>query len=128
MDGAEDPAGQWGGVSGDIEGRDSTTGLGKQFTLIQQQIDERAASAVDKTELKDIVERIEQEVSKGETADSIKVERWLGLLAMVAIDVFQITVSTLLHPADGVAQPIRLIARNNQDDHAAKELRPEACG
>ena len=89
----------------------STIGLAKQFALIQRQIDQRAQSAVNKTELKDIVERIEQEVSKGETADSIKVERWLRLLAMVADDVLQITVSALLHPANGVTQPIRLIVR-----------------
>ncbi len=107
----EDSAGQSDGASGDIVGRTSTTELGKQFALIQQQIDQRAASAVDKTELKDIIERIEQEVSKGEAADSNTVERWLRLLAIVADDVFQTTVATLVHPAVGVAKPIQLIAR-----------------
>ena len=116
MVGDEDSAGRSSGVSGDIVGPDeitqlSTVELATQFAIIQQQIDQKAESTVNKTELKDIVERIEQEVSKGETADSIKVERWLGLLAMVADDVFQITVSTLLNPAAGVAQPIQLIAR-----------------
>ena len=80
MVGDENSVGQSGDVSGDasgdVVGRDEITQLSselaKQFALIQQQIDERAASAVVKTELKDIVERIEQEVSKGETADSIK--------------------------------------------------------
>ena len=89
----------------------STVELATQFALIQQQIDQRAESTVNKTELKDIVERIEQEVSKGETADSNKVERWLRLLALVADDVFQITVATLAHPATGVAKAIQSIAR-----------------
>ena len=89
----------------------STIELAKEFAVIQQQIDQRAQSTVNKTELKDIVGRIEGEVSKGETADSIKVERWLRLLAMVADDVLQLTVSALLHPANGVAQPIKLIVR-----------------
>ena len=129
MVGDEQSTGQSGGVNitgstvnvgGDITGRDKTTRINygelaelrEQFEFIQRTIDQIADTAgVDKSELKSIVQGIEQEVTKGEIADKSKVERWLKSLAEVADDVFQITVATLANPAVGVAKAIQLVAQ-----------------
>jgi hypothetical protein len=111
-------------VGGDIVGRDKITtftrdpGFGdqtelvNQFAYIKQKIDQRVIDPdIDKTELRELIERIEQEVVKGEAANPSKVERWLQVLAATADDIFQPTVATLLHPFTGVAQTIQSVAK-----------------
>lgn len=116
-------------VGGDITGRDkiTTTGvsgaelveLSKAFSSIRGQIERRPADPnVDKGELKDLVERIEQEVKKGEQANPKKVERWLAFLADMADDIFQVTVAALSHPVAGVAKAIQLIAQQARKKYA----------
>ncbi|CAG0972606.1 hypothetical protein ANRL4_01360 [Anaerolineae bacterium] len=111
-------------VGGDVVGRDKITTvtngldasalaeLTKQFAQIYQKIDARPQDPnVDKTEIKDTVQKIEQEVKKGEQANSAKVERWLGFLAGMSDDIFQVVASTLASPIAGVAKAIQLIAK-----------------
>jgi len=111
-------------VAGDIVGRDkishSRTGLDQQgletllaeFSRIKLQIEQRPEDQdVDKEELHELVENIEQEVVKGEAANPNKVERWLRFLAELADDVFQITAASLTHPVSGVAKAIQKIAQ-----------------
>lgn len=116
-------------VGGDIVGRDKTTytnsgvsgmelaELVKQFAQIKQQIDARPQDAnVDKSELKDTVEKIEQEVKKGEAANPNKVERWLRFLAGMADDIFQVTTATLANPISGVAKAVQLVAQKAKEE------------
>ncbi len=111
-------------VGGDIVGRDKITTvtygldasalaeLTKQFTQIYQRIDARPKDAnVDKAEIKDTVQKIEEEVKKGEQANPAKVERWLKFLAGMADDIFQVVASTLASPMAGAAKAIQLIAQ-----------------
>ena len=111
-------------VGGDVVGRDkittTTTGLDastlveltKQFAKIYQKIDARPEDPnVDKTEIKDTVQKIEEEVKKGEQANPAKVERWLKFLAGMADDISQVVASTLASPIAGVAKAIQLIAK-----------------
>ncbi len=111
-------------VAGDIVGRDkissSQTGLDQEgleklladFSRIKLQIEQRPEDQdVDKEELHELVENIEQEVVKGEAANPNKVERWLRFLAELADDVFQITAASLTHPVSGVAKAIQKIAQ-----------------
>ncbi|MBI5032057.1 MAG: zinc ribbon domain-containing protein [Chloroflexi bacterium] len=111
-------------VGGDVAGRDkittTTTGLDastlveltKQFAKIYQKIDARLEDPnTDKTEIKDTVQKIEEEVKKGEQANPAKVERWLKFLAGMADDIFQVVASTLASPIAGVAKAIQLIAK-----------------
>lgn len=138
MAGKKESKGQSGGVNisggsvtvgGDIVGRDkiTTTNYGvsarelaelvKQFAQIKQKIDARAEDPdVDKAEVRDIVERIEQEVKKGEAAHPAKVERWLRFLAEMADDIFQVTVVALTNPVAGVAKAIQLIAQKAKEE------------
>jgi len=111
-------------VGGDVVGRDKIstsvagagvdelTELAKKFAQIKQKIDQRVVdSDIDKTEVRELVERIEQEVMKGDAANPNKVERWLRFLAATANDIFQLTVATLDHPFTAVAQTIQSVAR-----------------
>lgn len=111
-------------VGGDVVGRDkittTTSGLDatafaeltKQFAQIYQTIEARPQDPnTDKTEIKDTVQKIEQEVKKGEQANPAKVERWLKFLAGMSDDISQVVASTLASPLAGVAKAIQLIAK-----------------
>lgn len=114
-------------ISGDIVGRDKiTTTYGadagqmaeliKHFEQIYRRIDEQPARPdVDKSEIKDTVNKIEDEVKKGEQANTGKVERWLKFLAEMSDDIFQVTAATLANPMAGVAKTIQLVARKARE-------------
>jgi len=108
-------------VGGDIVGRDKITdggsaALAQRFAQILKQIESRPADPdVDQDELKSTVQRIEQEVKKGQRANPNKVERWLKFLAAMADDIFQVTAATLANPAAGVAKAVQLIAKKAQE-------------
>ena len=120
-------------VGGDIVGRDKITanssGLGladwkeltAQFAQIRQKIDARPEDPnVDKSELADTVNKIQEEVKKGPEANSTKVERWLRFLAGMSDDIFEVTVATLANPVVGAAKAIQLIAKKAQAENQAK--------
>ncbi len=106
---------------GDFVGRDKTvtynygTGvadLAQLFEAIYQQIEARPEDPdVDHEEITDEVKRIEQEVAKAEEANPNKVERWLGTLAQMTPDIFEVVVASLANPAAGVATVISKIAK-----------------
>src|SRR6266487_3652171 len=109
-------------IKGDVVGRDKITSSGisakdlaelaKQFAQIQKQIDQRPDDPqVDKPEIKNLVENIENEVKKGDEANPGKVERWLRFLAEMSDDIFQVTAATLANPIAGVTKTIQLIAQ-----------------
>jgi hypothetical protein len=114
-------------VGGDVVGRDKITtsstgagvgdltGLVEQFGRIKQKIDQRVVDPdVDIAELRELVERIEQEVLKGDGANPSKVERWLRSLAAMTDDISQMMVATLTHPGDGVSQTIQSVAQKTR--------------
>jgi len=119
-------------VGGDIVGRDKVTttttyGLSggelaelvRQFAQINQKIDARPEDPnVDKSELKETVQKIEEEVKKGEEANPAKVERWIKFLAGMADDIFQVTAATLVNPVAGVAKAIQLVAKKASEERA----------
>jgi hypothetical protein len=71
---------------------------------------------VDKDEVKDRVERIEQEASTQESASESKLERWLGDLAWMAPDIFNITVAALTSPVTAVTTIVRKVAQKAKAD------------
>lgn len=93
-----------------------TQGLGgdeiaKLFNTVYQQIRARPEDPdVDKEELTDTVQKIQSEVAKGERANPSKVERWLRNLAVMADDIFDVTVACLTSPVAGIATVIRKVA------------------
>jgi len=95
--------------------------LAEAFARIEKLIAARPEDkTVDKTEIKDAVERIGAEAQKGETASQPKLERWLLNLGGMAEDIFEVTVASLTNPALGVATVIRKIAEKAKAEQAAK--------
>jgi hypothetical protein len=113
-------------IGGDVVGRDKITNynvefLNKEFAQIQRKIEERAEDPqVGKDELKATVQNIEKEVKKGEAANPGKVHRWLGYLAGMADDIFQVTVATLANPLAGVAKTVQLIAQKAKENQTGE--------
>jgi hypothetical protein len=81
------------------------------FDSVYRRIESRPEKPeVDKEELKESVSRIQTEAGKGEEANPAKLQRWLRTLADVAPDILEVTVSSLINPAAGVASAIRRVA------------------
>jgi hypothetical protein len=106
-------------VGGDKVGRDKITGLtgADLFQTVYQRIEVRPADPnVDKEEVTETVQKIEQEVEKGEEANPSKVERWLTNLHNMAPDIGDVTIACLTNPAAGVAMVIKKIAEKAQKE------------
>jgi hypothetical protein len=106
-------------IGGDFVGRDNITinagvsgaELAQLFVRIQQQIRARPPDPnVDKEEITGMVERIQQEATKGETANGSKLDRWLRDLADVAPDIFDVTVAALTSPVAAVGMVVKKVA------------------
>ena len=81
------------------------------FEVAYQRIEERKQDPqVDKEEITQAVQRIEQETAKGEEANPDKVDRWLKTLTGMAPDIGEVVISCLTSPAAGIAAVIRKIA------------------
>ncbi|MEJ2265389.1 MAG: hypothetical protein P8X95_18240 [Anaerolineales bacterium] len=97
-----------------------TQGLGGEdiarlFAEIYQQIEARPEDPdVDKEELTETVQKVQEEAAKGEEANPNKVERWLRFLGSMAPDILDVTVACLTNPVAGVATAIRKIAEKAQ--------------
>jgi hypothetical protein len=131
---SEEKPGQSGGVNisggsvtigGDLVGRDkiTTTTYGpgvspdklvellKEFASIKRRIGTLDLEDEDKDDLKTNVQRVEDEVKKGEQADTSKVEKALKKIAAMSDDILKVVVASLTNPAAGVVEAIRLIAQ-----------------
>ena len=94
--------------------------LSKLFASIYQKIESRPPDPdVDKEEVQGTVQNIEKEVQKGEEANPSKVERWLKTLALIAPDIFEVTLATLASPAAGIATVIRKVAEKARQEAAS---------
>jgi hypothetical protein len=56
----------------------------------------------DKTDLKDNVAKVADEVSKGRQADSGRLERLLNVILSIAPDIFDVAIATLANPLAGL--------------------------
>src|SRR4051794_24651176 len=73
--------------------------LAKLFSPIYQQIQTRPADRdVDKVEVKDTVQKIEAEATKGEQASPSRVERLFTTLGLMAPDILEVTAAALSGP------------------------------
>lgn len=99
-----------------------TTGVGgeelaKLFSAMNQRIDARPADPeVDKEELKETVQKIEQEVAKGDAANEGKLERWVKYLNDIAPDIIEVAATTLLNPVAGVTVALKNIIAKAQEE------------
>lgn len=91
------------GVSGDE--------IAKLFANVYQKIEARPEDPqVEKEEIVQAVQRIEQETVKGEEANPGKVERLLTTLSGMAPDIGEVVLASLTNPAAGIATVLRKIA------------------
>ncbi|MBF8284715.1 MAG: hypothetical protein HW378_3630 [Anaerolineales bacterium] len=117
-------------VGGDVVGRDkitTTTTYGpgvspdklvellKEFASIKRQIGTLDLEDDDKDDLKTNVQRIEDEVKKGDHADTSKVEKAMKKIAGMSDDILKVVVASLTNPVAGVAEAIRLIAQKAKE-------------
>ncbi len=56
----------------------------------------------DKTDLKDHVDKVANEISKGKKANSGRLERLLNSIGGMAPDIFDVTIATLANPLAGI--------------------------
>lgn len=82
------------------------------FSQIFEKINSRPEDPkVDKEEIVSTVEKVKEEINKGDEASTSKVERWFKFLAEMSPDIFDVVVSTLANPIAGVGEAIRKIAK-----------------
>ena len=85
--------------------------IAKLFAIAYQKIEARPEDPqVDKEEITQTVQRIEQETVKGEEANPGKVERLLTTLSGMAPDIGEVVLASLTNPAAGIATVLRKIA------------------
>jgi len=107
-------------IGGDVVGGNKVVtnnyAAADEFKKIRRLIEKRRNDpAVDKAEIKNTIDNIENEVKKGDKANPVKVERWLKFLASMADDIFQVTTATLANPVAGVAKAVQLIAQKAKE-------------
>ena len=85
--------------------------IAKLFAIIYQKIETRPEDPkVEKEEITQAVQRIEQETVKGEEANPDKVDRLLKTVSGMAPEIGEVILATLTSPAAGIATVIRKIA------------------
>jgi len=63
----------------------------------------------DKTDLKESVSKVAEEVAKGEKADAGRIERLVNMLAGMSADIFDVAVATLVNPLAGLGLVIKKV-------------------
>jgi uncharacterized protein associated with vWA-MoxR-VMAP ternary system len=91
--------------------------IAKLFAIAYQKIEARPEDPqVDKEEITQTVQRIEQETVKGEEANPGKVERLLTTLSGMAPDIGEVILASLTNPAVGIAAVIRKVAQKAKEE------------
>ena len=93
--------------------------LSALFASIYHKIETRPTdSDVDKEEITETVQKIEEEAAKGNDANPAKIERWLHNIARMAPDILEVTIGCLTSPAVGIATAVRKIAAKVKEEAA----------
>lgn len=110
--------GEFVGRDKNVYGQEPTAGeLAQAFAEIYRRIEARPPDPdLDKDEVVETVQKIEQEAAQGEDANPKRVERWLKMLAIMAPDILEVTASCLASPIAGVGTVIRKTAAKAKSD------------
>jgi len=93
----------------------TTPEMEKLFKRIHEDIEVRPEDQrVDKAKLENQVKKIETEAAKGETADKVKLERWLKTLAKMAPDIVEVMAASLAGPVAGFAVVFKKIVERTK--------------
>lgn len=101
-------------------GRDAPIDVAQPFDLVAvlaewktkmgARIDAQPAlSPDDRSDLKEQVEKIQAEAAKGEQADPGRLERLINTLGVMASDIFDVAVATLVNPLGGIGLALKKI-------------------
>jgi hypothetical protein len=97
----------------------SSEELARLFARVHQEIKARPEDPdVEKQEIAETVDKIQEEAAKGDKANPKKIERWLKTLASMADDIFEVTAACLLNPVAGVATVIRKVVEKAKAEKA----------
>jgi uncharacterized caspase-like protein len=99
------------GAQASVHEGDTGPDLGALFARIYREIEGRAADPeVEKEELKEVVQKVEEEAKRGEQASPGRLERLLKTLGLMAPDVLEVTLACLTSPAAGIAAALKKVA------------------
>lgn len=94
-----------------VNSKKSTEVIANYFETAYQRLETRLEDPnVDKTEIKETIKKIEQEVTQQEPANPNKIERWMKILEDIAPDILDVIVAGLLNPGSAVATVVRKVA------------------
>ncbi len=89
----------------------SAQDLAALFNAIYKQIDNRPNDPnVERSEIRETVQNIQNETTKGDEANPNKIERWMKFLKELAPDILEVTANAMLSPVSGVTSAIKKIA------------------
>ncbi len=102
---------------------------GNTFAPVREAIERRPEDPkVDKEELTATVDRIEKEAAKGAEADESKLDRWIGFVADMAPDVWDVLIATLTNPIAGLGMVARKVAIRSKEARASAAPTIAAAG
>ena len=81
----------------------------KMYQAIQSRPDD---PNIDKEEINETVQRIEQEVKKGDQANDSKMERWMESLNKMAPDIVDVILASLGGPVSGLTAVMKKVAEH----------------
>jgi hypothetical protein len=81
----------------------------KMYRAIQSRPDD---PSIDKEEISETVQRIEQEVKKGDQANDSKLKRWMESLNKMAPDIVDIILASLGGPVSGMTAILKKVAEH----------------
>lgn len=103
-------------------GAGSETEIRRHFEPIYEKVKERPADKPEDREMiQDTVKDIETEVVKKDEADESKLGRWFRLLAVMAPDILEVTLDTILNPLNGISTVVKKIAERAQSENPPAE-------
>jgi hypothetical protein len=94
--------------------------LTKLFATVYQRIDARPPDPdVDKAELAETVQKVEEEAKKGEEANPNRVQRLLKTLGLMAPDILEVTLACLTSPVAGITTALKKVAEKAKAEASA---------
>jgi hypothetical protein len=98
------------GAQASISHSEKSEGMTAWRTRMETRIDQiKDLLPEDKVDLKDKVGKIAAEISKGEDADSGRIERLLNTLGGMSSDIFEVAAATLVNPLAGIGLVLKKI-------------------
>lgn len=100
-------------------GAGSEAEIRRHFEPIYEQIQDRPAEKPEEREMiLDTVKDIETEVVKKDQADESKLGRWFRLLAVMAPDILEVTLDTIMNPLKGISTVVKKIAERAKAENS----------